>query len=321
MNSVLTAASLLKRYFQVYWLKPFDGVNDTANAWALSQFEWAKPILEVGGGDGVFSFIMHGGEFVLTDDRYSQTDPTKSDDIYDVYHKDRSLNVKQNAQLRYQVGVDLKLSHLYKSAETKLYEALISSKPEALPLGPNLFKTVFLYTFHGLTDYRKTLGEIRRVIQPDGTLLMIAFNRAVSQHFVCYPLHRYCEHRGWKKLSSYFRGLDGGRYEEISGFGYTLGEWERFLEETGFGLTDVYNQVSPLAWRTYDFQTRPLLKVLIRWNWLLGRLHLKTLVKGTWVYALLPPLLLFYEAFARPKRVSVGENAPGMFFALRAIPR
>jgi hypothetical protein len=36
---------------------------------------------------------------------------------------------------------------------------------------------------------------------------------------------------------------------------------------------------------------------------------------------LLLPLALFYQVFARPKRVSLeSENASGVFFALRAIP-
>ena len=73
--------------------------------------------------------------------------------------------------------------------------------------------------------------------------------------------------------------------------------------------------------RVYDVQTRPLLKSLIRWNWLLRRAGLNPAVKDVWVYALLLPLALFYQVFARPKRVSLeSENASGVFFALRAIP-
>jgi len=319
-NSILTVPNLIRRYFQLYWLKPFDAVNDTANAWALLQFKWCAPILEVGGGDGVFSFVMHGGEFAFADDRYMQADPAKAGDIYDVYYKDRPLRVKQHINLNYQVGVDLKLSHLYKSVETHTYDLLISSKPEALPIASSLFKTVFLYTFHGLTDYRKSLAEIRRVIRPDGCLLMIAFNRNVSRHFVYYPLHRYFERKGLTLLSSYFRKLDGGRFEEISGFGNTLENWNTLLKETGFKLTHVYNQVSPFAWRIYDFQTRPFLRLLIRCNWLLERLHLKTVIKVAWVYALLPFLLLFSSAFARPQSTTVNQQAKGVFFAFRATP-
>ena len=42
-DSPPSVVSLLRRYLQVYWLKPFDAVNDTANTWALRQFEWERP--------------------------------------------------------------------------------------------------------------------------------------------------------------------------------------------------------------------------------------------------------------------------------------
>ncbi len=315
-----SAWSLLRRYFQLYWLKPFDAVNDAANAWALSQFEWVEPILEVGGGDGVFSFILHGGEFFLSEDRYRHGD-LRLNDIYDVYRSDRPLRIKHRIGRRYEVGADLKLSHLQKSEETGLYQRLLSIKPEALPLGPGSFKTVFLYTFHGLTDYRRCLKEIRRVIRPDGTLLMIAFNQVVSRQFICYPLHKWFERLGWKGLSAYFLKLDNGRYEELTGFSRSFSEWKRLLEEADFQLTKAYNQVSPLAWRVYDLQTRPLLRPLIRFSEFLERLHLKTPVKALWVYLFLPLLVVFYETAARPRRIPLDDpKASGIFFAFHAVP-
>jgi len=326
-NSPPSALSLLRRYLQVYWLKPFDAVNDTANAWVLSRLPWQEPILEVGGGDGVFSFILHGGEFVLTDDRYDQSDPGRPGDIFDVYRKGSSLTIKREAGRAFDVGIDLKWSHVLKARETGLYRSLVVSAPEPLPFAAQSFKTVFLYIPHGLRkkdrvlDYERILKEIRRVILPDGTLLMTAVNRDIHKYFICYPLHRFCERRGWLRLSAYFKKLDAGRYAEISGLGRTGREWTKLLEDAGFSLVESWTQVRPLAWRVYDFQTRPLLKALIHWNWFLKRGGLKTAVKAVCVYASLLPLVLFYQAFARPKPVSPeSENVSGVFFSFRAVP-
>lgn len=319
--------SLLRRYLQVYWLKPFDAVNDTANALALRQFPWDGPILEVGGGDGVFSFIMHDGEFIFTDDRYDQSDPNRSGDIFDMYRNGVSLTIKRYASRSYETGVDLKWSHVLKCKETKLYRSLIVSPPEPLPFASASFKTVFLYFPHGLVengqtlDYERTLKEIRRVIRPDGTLLMTAVNRKIASYFVCYPLHQFFEHRGWSRFSEYFKKLDAGRYKEIGGLGRTPGEWTKLLQNSGFRLVDAWTQVRPLAWQVYDFQTRPLLNALIRWNWFLKRVYVKKVVKGMWIYAWLPVLTLFFLAFARPTRFSPSsKDEVGAFFALRAIP-
>lgn len=306
----------------MYWLKPFDAVNDTANAVSLLKFDWSKkPILEIGGGDGVFSFIMHGGEFAFLDDRYNQTDPSKSGDIYDVYRKDLSSNVKKIPLFQYNVGVDLKLSHLYKSKETGLYKHnnLISAKPESLPIKNDAFSTVFLYTFHGLTDYRQSLKEIRRVIRKDGSLLMIAVNGIVKEHFICYKLHRYCEKMGWNKLSKYFLKLDGGRYNEIGKlFAKDFDEWKQLFNETGFQTEEVYTQVKPLLWMIYDTQTRPFLKSFIHLNLIIKKFYLKPVVKFIWIYLWFPFLVVYYLFFARHVKIGANSNPQGIFLGIKA---
>lgn len=326
-NSPPSVISLLRRYLQIYWLKPFDAVNDAANAWALRQFRWEEPILEVGGGDGVFSFIMHGGEFNLTDDRYDQADPDRSGDIFDVYREGRPPTVKREAGRAYDAGVDLKRSHLLKARETGLYRSLVVSAPEPLPFAAGTFKTVFLYFPHGLKErgsalnYGRTLKEIRRVIHPEGTVLMTAANQTIAKHFVCYPLHRYFERKGWRRLSAYFKKLDAGRYAEITGLGLTLSEWSKLLQEAGFHLADAWAHVSPTAWRIYDVQTRPLLRHLIHWSWFLRRTGLKPIIKGAWVAVWMPMLALFYLIFAKPSRLPVGtEPSRRMLFVFRAVP-
>jgi len=306
----------------MYWLKPFDAVNDAANAVALLQADWSKgPALEIGGGDGVFSFIMHGGAFGFSDDRYDQTDLSRSDDIYDAYQKNSPLNIRKPSRFQYDAGIDLKLSHLLKSKETQLYRDnnLVSAKPEHLPIKDDTFSTVFLYTFHGLTDYSSTLKEIRRVLNNEGTLLMIAANDIVKEHFVCHKLHKYFEMKGWKKLSDYFQKLDGRRYEEIGGiFSKSIEEWNKVLYESGFRIEEVYTQVSPFLWKLYDTQTRPVLKLMIRCNQFLARVHLKLPIKFLWMCLWLPVLMVSYLLMAVPNKLKADSIPQGVFFTVKA---
>ncbi len=189
-GSAESAASLLIRYLQIYWLKPFDAVNDAANARALLEFPWEEPILEIGGGDGVFSFIMHGGRFAAVEDRYEHVDLGKSGDQFDAHDPERKPRVVRRARRHYHVGVDLKWSHLMKSRATGMYRHVIQAPPAPLPLRTAVFRTVFLYVPHGLIergarlDYAAVLSEIRRVLRPDGALLMIAMNENVRSAFV-----------------------------------------------------------------------------------------------------------------------------------------
>lgn len=313
---------LLKEYFQMYWLKPFDAVNDAANATALRKFDWSKsPMLEIGGGDGVFSFIMHGGAFNFLDDRYDQTDTAKNGDIYDVYKEENNLRVCKDASLRYDLGIDLKLSHLFKSRETGMYKYLVSSLPEALPVKSGYFGTVFLYTFHGLTDYEKTFKEIRKVIKEDGSLLLLVVNSTVKKVFICHRLHMFFKKLGFKRLSEYFLKLDAGRYSEIGGtFSKSLNEWETLLERSDFRIDKAYSQVSPFLWKIYDTQTRPFLRALIKFNMALKIMHLKKVFKALWFCIWFPVLAVSYYVSAKPKRVVKGKNIGNIFFAIESRP-
>lgn len=313
---------LLKRYFQMYWLKPFDAVNDTANAVALKKFDWSNgPVLEIGGGDGVFSFIMHDGAFSFTNDRYDQVDTAKNGDIYDVYNEGNNLRICKNASLRYDLGIDLKLSHLFKSREIGMYKNLVSSLPEALPVKGDCFGTIFLYTFHGLTDYGKTLQEIRRVIKKDGRLLMLAVNNTAKENFVCYKLHAFFKRLGFKRLSEYFLKLDAGRYSEIGGtFSKGLNEWEALLKNSGFQIEEAYSQVSPLLWKIYDTQTRPFLKFMIRLNRRLKEVHLKAIAKALGLCFWFPIISAFYFTMAKPVKIKLNVNCDDVFLAMKARP-
>jgi SAM-dependent methyltransferase len=305
----------------MYWLKPFDSINDTANAMALLEFDWSKrPILEIGGGDGVFSFIMHGGEFNFSEDRYTQTDLLKGGDIYDVYKKESNLKIKKTAALKYDAGLDLKLSHLYKGRETMLYKSgnLISSNPERLPFKDNVFSEIFLYTFHGLNDYKSSLKEIKRILNKDGKLLVVAVNKIVRDNFICYRIHKYCQNRNWNRLSEYFLKLDCGRFDEIGGiFSKDLKEWRELFGDTGFKVVDIYSQVSPLLWIIYDTQTRPILRPLIRLSILLEKMRVKIIFKFLWIYIWMPLLVLMYIFFARPRRIGFLDNPKNIFLAIQ----
>lgn len=318
---------LLKRYLQMYWLKPFDAVNDAANARALLGFPWQEPILEIGGGDGAFSFIMHGGEFAPGDDRYDQVDPSRQGDMFDVHDGARTPRVNRPASLRYQVGVDLKLSHLLKCKSTGLYKHLVQAAPAPLPLRTNSFRTVFLYFPHGLIErgarlnYQATLAEIRRVLHPDGVLLMLAMNENVRSAFVCHPLAGLLERAGWTRAARYFRRLDAGRCDEIGGVALSLGAWNSLLTQSGFELLAATTQVSQLAWRMYDVQTRPFLRSLIAMNRHAHRAGVKPVIKMLSVTAWAPVLRLWYWLFARPRRASLDTASTGMVFAFKAATR
>lgn len=322
MLTIFNDLVLIKRFFQMYWLKPFDAVNDAANASSLHNLGWpAGDTLEVGGGDGVFSFIAHGGRFRFGDDRYSQADPRKTGDIYDIYSTDKGLKVMRGASIRYDLGVDLKLSHIYKARETMMYRHLISSVPEKIGIKDRSFSAIFLYTFHGLTDYKNTLKEMRRVIKDDGSLMMTAVNSRVRDYFVCRKFADIFDAAGLKGLARYFAGLDGGRSEEIGGiFAKNLDEWRALFKEAGFSIEGATSQVSWLQWVIYDTQTRPFLKALVSFDHAIEGTVLKRIIKSVWMLFWFPVVCASYAFFAIPRKISPDSEPRGVFFTFKLKP-
>ena len=70
MSNFIFVATRLWNYLNIYFLKPFDAVNDTLTASLLKDYNWETPYIEIGSGDGMFSYIMHGNSFPLWFDRY-----------------------------------------------------------------------------------------------------------------------------------------------------------------------------------------------------------------------------------------------------------
>lgn len=60
----------LREYLNVYWLRPEVALWRTADALALSGFQFDGPSLDLGCGDGVNSYIAVGGDFPLEFDDF-----------------------------------------------------------------------------------------------------------------------------------------------------------------------------------------------------------------------------------------------------------
>ncbi len=285
----LYSATRLWKYLNIYFLKPFDAVNDTLTSTILHQLEWKDSFYEVGSGDGMFSFIMHGGSFPLSFDRYLLTDTKLSGDIYD-YHKESVLKTKSCPNKpRLIQCFDAKLSHIRKVQEIGYAENSSVVSYEKLPVIDCSLDFVFFYTPHGLKDHGDAIREISRVLTSEGKLLILVYDKSFKNDFISYRIGKAMN----GIVGKYFKRLDSGRYKEIIAMSRSRSEWRALFKECGLIIEDVQSGLSGLAWRMYDIQTRPILKPLISiFNFL--PVYLRTLVKVSWMIVVYPILLLFY---------------------------
>ncbi|MBI3773327.1 MAG: methyltransferase domain-containing protein [Gammaproteobacteria bacterium] len=301
MNQWLFVTTRLWRYFSLYFLKPFDAVNDTLTASLVYRLNWSGDFVEIGSGDGVYSYIMHGGSFPIWFDRYLLTDLGRAD-IYDT-HRENILPRANSLDFPIiKKAIDAKRSHVEKIKEIGFAQEAICAPYEQLPLLSESVEAVFFYTPHGLKDHLRALDEARRILRPGGRMLILLYDSRFKSAFLCHWLAQSLP----GAFGRYFERLDSGRYKEITNLSKLPEEWEALFRQCGFSVVKCNVGLSTFAWKVYDIQTRPLLKSLIRLFNMLPS-FLRTLFKIVWMVIWFPIILVFYVLFSR-EFVRIGKT-------------
>jgi len=281
----------LWRYQSLYFLKPFDAVNDTLASSLLSKFQWDGEITEIGSGDGVFCYIMHGGKFPIGFDRYLSVDLEKGD-IFDT-HKSEFVSTNKLDHPSIALSIDAKASHIVKVKEIGFSGDAIVSPYEDLPIEDNECDQIFYYTAHGMQNHQVALKEAARVLRPDGRMYVLLYTEHVVKYFICHRLGKWLP----GPVGRYFENLDNGRAKEIAVYSRKTEEWERLFSSIDLQTLTKHEGLSGFAWAVYDVQTRPIFKCLITvFNCL--PYFIRTVAKVIVMIITYPVLVLFYLIFS-----------------------
>ena len=304
--------SRLWQYLNVYFLKPFDALNDTVSANILSQLEWPDEVVELGVGDGIFSFIMHGGRFPLSFDRYLQVD-FHNPDIFDTHTKNLFPVTRVPTNPTVMVAIDARQSHIDKVSEIGFARRAVCSPYEHLPLSDSSYQTIFYYIPHGLKNHSLAIHETYRVLAPGGTLLLLVYNSSFYNSFLCHRVGNALTGR----MRQFFLNLDNGRHDELMQLARTQSEWNTYFNEHGFSVEQVHSGLSTAAWKLYDVQTRPMLKPLIKLFNIMPN-PIRNTIKFMWMLTWYPILLVCLLILGAEKS-SNGRNTCFLAFQLRKL--
>lgn len=292
----------LWHFLNIYFLKPNDAVNDTITASLLTNFDWSGNFLEIGSGDGMFSYVMHGGEFPIEFDRYRMTNLNKPD-IYDIHQKSILVTSKKLFSPIIEVAVDAKRAHVEKIREINFAKNAVQCAYEKLPFCDKHFDKLFIYTPHGLKDFDDMMDEAVRVLTPGGSMFILVYDSAFQRAFLCKWLSKKMTGR----LSEYFKVLDNKRYEELTSMSKSRVEWENHFFSRGLSIENCFSGLNHVGWMLYDIQTRPILRQLIIFFSKMPK-RLRTIAKLLWMIIVFPYVFTCFYLTSNFKPYHCKEN-------------
>lgn len=284
----------LDAHLNVHWLRPESALWDAIASSVISQFELLSPCLDLGSGNGVFSFITAGGSFSREFDWYRNVNVESfwdNADVYDVFTTSIDPTwIVQKARYQIDIAVDIKANLVRQAFGLGLYQNFVIADARlCLPFRDNSFQMVFSNILYWLPSPEASLKEVWRVLRPGGYALL------------CLQDHRfkeYCISYRWEELGSQaLKLLNRGR-RESSYWTISYPELATLVRRIGFKLISHLYYLSPLTLRVWDVGLRPLFPVLIK---MVGSLDdaARRSIKSEWIGTVRPFLEELYEAERR----------------------
>lgn len=272
-------SAFLDAHLNVQWLRPESALVDALASSLIAEFPIVTPSLDLGCGNGLFSFVTSGGALTEHYDWYRNAQP-RDGDMYDVVMTvPRREWIARRPTRTIDVGLDLKETLLVQAAGLEFYRHITRSDANRpLPFANESFSTVFSNILSWLEDAAEALTEIHRVLRRGGRALLCL----PTEHF-----REYCaSYQSRESGSTLWRLLNRGRTSHLR---WTLPwpELRTLMTRAEFTVIDRREYWSPLTMRVWDIGLRPLSPVLIKLVARLGEEERRE-TKREWIAAVRP---------------------------------
>lgn len=276
-------SDLLDAHLNVAWLRPESALWDAIASDVIAQESFESPSLDLGCGNGIFSFITAGGRFSIHYDWYRNAIPEgfrENRDIYDHFHEGPSDGcVTRVPGYTLDCGLDAKPNLLRQAMALPFYQTGVAANANfSWPFSDETFRTVFSNILYWLDSSDHVFRETRRVLAPRGRAYFCLQDPRFKEICVSYQ---------WKKHGSdLLRLLNRGR-SESSLWTVTREEIDLLCRKHGFTIVSHRTYLSPMTLRIWDVGLRPLSSVLLR---MISRLSEedRATIKQEWMDTLRP---------------------------------
>jgi len=251
---------LLSAHLNVSWLRPESALWDAVASYHLSKCKITSPSLDLGCGNGIFSFITAGGRFSIDYDWYINVDESRmnaGNDMYDTcLIKNMKRYITRSPAYKFTFGIDAKATLLKQAGLLGFYENIIEHDANKhFPFYDGKFNSVFSNILYWLKDPGSSLKEVHRILKTSG------------RAFLCLPnttFYDCCVSYQWKnRHSNLLKLLNRGRSETMH-WTISYNEFIKKAREAGFKIASHTYYLSPLSLQIWDIGLRPIAPALIK---------------------------------------------------------
>lgn len=302
---------ILEALLNVHWLRPETALWRAVDISVMKDFIFESPSLDMGCGDGIFSFIRAGGKFDYQFDMFQSVATLdkffEKVDVYDHFDANK-VNPVINEYPKYKIDValDHKQNLLNKASTLGLYNKFVCHDANKdLPFNDNSFKTIFSNVIYWLDSPVNTLTEIRRILMPDGQVVMMLPNETLLEYSFYYRLFQKTQDPNWAWLEN----IDRGRVSDNIKHAYNAEKWESIFKQAGLNVVEHKMHLSKTIIEIWDIGLRPLFPVLHKMSEKLNTED-RVEIKKEWIDL----LYKFTEPLCRANWVTDNEYPPAFHY-------
>lgn len=257
--------STFDELLNVFWLRPETALWREIDIRAMQAFEYRSPSLDLGCGDGIFSFIRAGGGFDDSFDAFRVMAGLDrffdKADVFDAF--DESLEPLTTRPPGYKIdyGFDHKENLLRKAGRLGLYGDLkCGDANQKLPFPDKSFNSIFSNIVYWLDNPRAAIGEIARILSTGGRACLMLPNQTLPEFSFYNQWHVKTKNPDWAFLEK----LDRGRFADNIRQARADKDWEAMFHNAGLGVVRHSLHLSKTVIQIWDIGLRPLFPMLHR---------------------------------------------------------
>lgn len=270
-------SEILKEFLNVYWLRPETAVWRAIDVVVMDDFSFLSPSLDLGCGDGIFSFLRGGGRFDLTFDVYSDVNVStstyfKNVDVYDHYNHATNVKLTRNPFYKIDFALDHKNNLLEKAKRFNFYNNyLCHDANTSLPFPDSYFNTIFSNIVYWLDKPKNALLEINRILKSKGKVALML----PDESFINCSLYSklYMSATNMEKITplpppnndwKWLEKIDRGRMTENIKHLYNAAKWEDMFFEANLKVVKHKKHLSRNFISMWDIGLRPIFPLLYK---------------------------------------------------------